>query len=271
MTNMIRLAGLASLALAFCGAARAEPLNCSFIAGVPFTISAPGNYCLDGNFTASGVAIDIVADDVVLDLNGHALDGVSGSGIGVRASDRKNITVRNGTVRNFYQGLSLGGSASEGLIVERMRAAGNGFVGIDVQGRGSVVRNNVLIGNANSPSPGPRWSISVVGAGSHVHDNEVVDTGLGVSGSEVDGIRIAFAPRTTVERNVVANASASSSFSRGIFYLNSAGSTAIANRVYGFVFGIALESGCLYKDNTVNGATTPFIGGTSAGNTNFSF
>jgi hypothetical protein len=36
--------------------------------------------------------------------------------------------------------------------------------------------------------------------------------------------------------------------------------------------GIAIYNGIgLYMDNTVAGATTPFIGGTPAGATNFSF
>src|SRR5690242_10321750 len=134
MTILKRLAGLAALALALCGTARSEPLNCNFIAAVPFTISAPGNYCLDGDFAYVGIAIDIIVDNVVLDLNGHTLDGVKGSGMGVRAQDRSNITVRNGTVRNFNEGVYLGGSAAEGLLVERMRFSENGSAGIDVQG-----------------------------------------------------------------------------------------------------------------------------------------
>src|SRR5712672_1013814 len=136
MQSLLRLAGLTLLFLV--AAARGEPLNCTFITGVPFTISTPGNYCLDGSFAYVGVAIDVVADDVVVDFNGRTLDGVKGAGVGVRATDRKNITVRNGTVRNFSEGLSLGGTDSEGLIVERMRAVGNSFAGISVQGRGSV-------------------------------------------------------------------------------------------------------------------------------------
>ena len=269
MQKLLRFSGLTLLLLA--AAARAEPLNCTFVTGVPFTISASGNYCLDADFTYVGIAIDITVDNVVLDLNGHTLDGVKGSGMGVRAQDRSNITVRNGTVRNFSEGVYLGGTASEGLLVERMRFAQNGSAGIDVQGRGTVVRNNVLIGNCNSPSPGPRWSMSIVGTGAHVVDNEVVDTGLGVSGSEVDGIRVAFAPRSTIERNVVTNAAASSSFARGILFLNSAGSSAVGNHVYGFVYGIALEPGSLYRDNTVQGASVPFLSGIAAGTTNFSF
>jgi len=269
MRSLLRFAGLILLLLA--AAVRAEPLNCTFITGVPFTITTPGNYCLDGSFSYVGVAIDVTVDDVVVDFNGRTLDGVKGAGVGVRAQDRKNITVRNGTVRNFSEGLSLGGTDSEGLIVERMHAVGNSFACISVQGRGSVVRNNVLIGNCNSPSPGPRWSISIIGSGSYVADNEVIDTALGITSGEVDGIRVAFAPRATIERNVISNASASSSFSRGILFLNSAGASAVANHVYGFVFGLQLEPGALYKDNTVQGASTPFSSGTAAGTTNFSY
>jgi hypothetical protein len=58
--------------------ARAEVVNCTNIATLPFTVTSPGIYCFNASLAypaASGIAINIASDDVVLDLNGHVLDG----------------------------------------------------------------------------------------------------------------------------------------------------------------------------------------------------
>jgi len=66
-------------------AARGETINCTAIASAPATISAPGIYCLTGDLNtnlASGSAINITANSVVLDLNGQTetIGSLAGSG-----------------------------------------------------------------------------------------------------------------------------------------------------------------------------------------------
>ena len=71
----------------------------------PVVIDQPGSYVLTSNITlstdANGIVID--ASNVTLDLNGHAIigPGGSGSGNGIYAYSRHNITIKNGTVRDF--------------------------------------------------------------------------------------------------------------------------------------------------------------------------
>ncbi|MBN1672887.1 MAG: right-handed parallel beta-helix repeat-containing protein [Kiritimatiellae bacterium] len=74
------------------------------ISGIPVTISTPGAYYLTTNLTgtAGQNGITISGSDITLDLNGFALIGGSGSLAGVQVSGaRNNITVRNGTVREW--------------------------------------------------------------------------------------------------------------------------------------------------------------------------
>ena len=90
--------------------ARAETVNCTPITTLPAVITVQGVYCFKGNLAtamASGNAIDIQTNNVVLDLNGFKLGGLSaGLGtntFGIYALDRQNITIRNGTIRGFRQ------------------------------------------------------------------------------------------------------------------------------------------------------------------------
>ena len=267
MLSMLRWAGLAVLALS--AAARAETINCTVMT-LPLTITAPGIYCLNAAANVAGNAIMISADDVVIDLNGQAITG-NGGGVGIQSTAENRITVRNGTVRRFGYGVALGNAGTgDSLVVEHMRVEDSDGTGIQVIGRAAVVRHNKLINNGGTPGPGARYGINVSGPGSHVHDNEVVDTGIGAPG-EVDGIRVAFAAGSVVQRNVVSNSAAAGPFSRGILFIRATQSAAVGNRVNGFANGIVFSGSGIYMDNTVGGASTPFFGGTAAGATNFSF
>jgi parallel beta-helix repeat protein len=133
----------------------------------PVTISAPGSYYLTGNVTAiSGIAI--TANDVTIDLNGFTLEG-TGGGSGIQGSSLRNITIRNGTVRDWgTSGIEL--TATANVMIERVvasnnaqhgilsgfqslvidcRALENGRAGIAVDAH-SVVRNSIAIGNGDS-------------------------------------------------------------------------------------------------------------------------
>ena len=67
--------------------ARAETVNCTPITALPAVITHPGVYCFTGDLITSmpsGSAIDIQANNVVLDLNGFKLGGL-GAGTGTTA------------------------------------------------------------------------------------------------------------------------------------------------------------------------------------------
>jgi hypothetical protein len=107
--------------------------------GFPYTITEPGSYKLSGNLTVSTAAngIDINSDDVTLDLNGFtiscAIQACQIPYVGVFSSGHLDITVKNGSVRGFGNGVLLLGS---GLISD-LKATGNFGTGIAVEGSGA--------------------------------------------------------------------------------------------------------------------------------------
>ena len=102
--------------------------------------------------SASAVGIIIAADDVSVDLNGFALNG---AGVGTRGIDvpaaRKNLTIRNGTVRGWTQG-GVRADFATNCILEKLRASGNtggSLVGALVAGNGSLITECVATSNTS--------------------------------------------------------------------------------------------------------------------------
>jgi len=86
----------------------------------------------------TGNAITINVNNVVIDLNSRKLGrGSAGAGTlatGIYAYQRKNITIKNGTVRGFYRGIRCMNESpfttSQGHVVEDVRADMNTYIGI---------------------------------------------------------------------------------------------------------------------------------------------
>jgi hypothetical protein len=102
----------------------------------PIILNSTASYVLTSNLMVPDPnvnAITISADNVTLDLNGHALIGPgSGTGTGIYAIDKKNITVRNGTIRGFgYEGIYIHGSTANNRVKD-ISAYDNGRNGIEV-------------------------------------------------------------------------------------------------------------------------------------------
>ena len=113
------------------------------LAGDAFTlhrIIQPGSYYLTANiFGVSGKSgIVVAAENVTIDLNGFSLIGTAGTLTGIFADfSRTNITVRNGTVRNWANnGIAL--NDDHQVRVERVTASNNG-------GGGIMVGDNALV------------------------------------------------------------------------------------------------------------------------------
>jgi parallel beta-helix repeat protein len=145
-----RLLSLAATALLLPAAASAETFTCTEIASLPATISTSGHYCLHRNFVqdfTSHIAIDIEADDVVLDCNDHTVrdTAAASNGSGVYAyADRRRVVIRHCNFDGFYYGInfvSLTSGARDNIVqdnsVVRARAAG-----IYVWGSGNLIENN---------------------------------------------------------------------------------------------------------------------------------
>ena len=226
--------------------------------GFPVSISESASYRLVGGLdvAATGVnAISVSVNDVSIDLNGFSITGPgSGSGQGISASGRTNITVIDGTVRDMGgNGISLGQNAR----VEGVKSLSNGGIGISTFGD-STIRNNISAGNgSNGFAIGSHSTIT----GNTSNNN----TGPGISGANgvISG--------NTVNNNSSAgildnngNSSPSSSvisgnsvFSNGSVGISAKrGSTVSGNSVSdNSGDGISTNPGCRVVGNTVHNNT----------------
>jgi hypothetical protein len=120
---------------------------------LPYTITVPGVYTLERNFTsAAPVLITITSPDVTLDLGSHILSSTNPSAIacinvyvkgGVNGSG--NITIRNGTIRNLATSITVSNNFP------------NDGIGILI-GTGGLLENLSIYSDRSSPIAG-----SVVG------------------------------------------------------------------------------------------------------------
>ncbi len=110
---MKRLMTLIALATALMATpAKAETIECTVIDSIPFIITVQGIYCLTGNLASSltsGEMITVATNNVTIDMNGFKLGGLAAGTAtlanGIFALDRRNITIRNGSIRGFLRGI----------------------------------------------------------------------------------------------------------------------------------------------------------------------
>ena len=147
-------AGVASLVLAV-GAESSAPevSSLTFRGGRTVRIDRPGSCRLrhDVRLKGPGAAIVIAADGVSLDLAGHSLTGPGGKlGTGIMIDGRRNVSVKNGTLRGFGFGVQVANSVNvkvEGLQITGDDAGGPppGEVGILIlNSRGVEATRNVI-------------------------------------------------------------------------------------------------------------------------------
>lgn len=114
------------------------------ISALPYTINVSGSYYLTGNLAGSAGGIDITVDDVTLDLMGFTIDGGGNvSDYGINFTQRSNITIKNGTVKDFglagiYQDSTLGHYAT----VVDLQVLANGTLGTSNAHSGIYLRSS---------------------------------------------------------------------------------------------------------------------------------
>jgi len=179
--------------------------------GFPITISGgalsePMSFRLTGPLVISTTdnAIEILSPHVTLDLNGFMITCMNPPCMGSAIlSSQDNITVMNGTVRGFDDGVSISGV---GALVENVRALGNASVGVRV-GNDCTVRNNIASDNGTE---GIRVLLGCTVSGNTANNNQTsgICTGLGsnVFGNTVRGNKdygLNLTPDTGYSQNVI--------------------------------------------------------------------
>jgi hypothetical protein len=234
------------------GFAYGETLNCTAITVLPSVITTPGVYCLTGDLFTSmtiGYAIDIQANTVTIDLNGHRLGGGS-AGVntlawGIHSLDRNNVTIKNGTIKGFGHGIvlrdnTLDFTGSGGHLIEELRLDHNMIAGIHVQGKGNIVRNNQIASTGLSPLATDAYGIVTYGPGAQILNNSVFDTQI--IGNSAYGIRVGQGSGVVVQNNRVMNISVSSVVTFGITAASGVTQLAVRdNTIANMWMGVILE------------------------------
>lgn len=148
------------------------------INGLPYTITQPGFYYLGGNLTYTGgaTAITVNANDVTIDLMGFGLLSTGGlNSLGISIPGRKNVEVRNGTVRGFNADGIYDSSGGYSYRFINLRLELNGLRGIALlDGRFHIIQNCSITENGNS-------GIGLTGNGHMVTGNVVSKNFRGIA------------------------------------------------------------------------------------------
>jgi hypothetical protein len=296
----VLLLALAWLGLAWWAPARADTENCTAITSVPILITTPGHYCLRQDFTAafSGTTvIDIIADNTVIDCNGHVLratDNANFSTAILGDGNRRNVTVRNCVVDNFYTGIFVMGvndPLSLGIRVQDNTVLHSRATAIGVIGSANRIERNKISQTTANEAGGATgimvYSAEGVGTGNVIRDNQVTDwkpTPPG-AGQAIYGIRIFNLTNTEIVGNTVSGVYANTNAGvSGIYGDNASYGTATDNVVLsgpllpapldganysGIVFTGAQAATNLCRGNTVGHFAINYSGCTQVGNTGF--
>jgi len=70
--------------------------------------SVTSNYNLPADMTCAGTALNLGADNIIIDCKGHTITGTAG-GIGIHIYRNNGVTAKNCVIRNFEVGINIGG------------------------------------------------------------------------------------------------------------------------------------------------------------------
>lgn len=160
----------------------------------------------------------------MLDLSGYSLicRGCTSSttAIGIHASNRRDITIKNGHVIGFYYGAKITNSegyvplrhdhttAPTNIVVQNLRLRGNFFRGVRVEARGARIEDNLIVDTGGSTVHANAYAFAIesFGGGATIEGNTIYNT-YGVGTGEGVGISVSdFGVGTIVRDNRIANA-----------------------------------------------------------------
>ncbi|WP_458204709.1 right-handed parallel beta-helix repeat-containing protein [Haladaptatus sp. NG-SE-30] len=172
-------------------------------------IESPGTYVLteDIENSSTNACIDIRSSDVVLDGQGHTVDGEFDliDGIVTRDSARTNVTVENVVVTDWQNGITL---TSDESRLENVTVTNNA-VGVVFRGTDdAVLADSTVSNNRRYSADGSGFGIRIVGDYSFTkgddHSSNVTITGTVVSENYV-GITASGSSHTIENSSITAN------------------------------------------------------------------
>jgi hypothetical protein len=119
-------------------------------------ISQSGSFMLVKNLTATGDCIVLTADFITIDLSGFTITG-NGKGVGISTVEdsRRGISVSNGNITGFYDGVEMRNARD--VTLDRVRVTDNAHHGIRIGLSGTpgmtsnvIIKNCVVIKNGSN-------------------------------------------------------------------------------------------------------------------------
>jgi hypothetical protein len=216
-----------------------------------------------------GAAITVGASGVTLDLDGRTLRGSAGAAteaFGILARNRRNVTVSNGTVEGFLAGVFLAGPSSravkQGLAVRGLRASGNTYSGVWLEGRGNEVSGCAVADTGGSTALGPdagAVGIASVGPVPRLVGNQVLNTSATGAG-DAFAIAARDALLGVIADNRLQNLSPAAT--TGILVTAATGVEVRTNSFDSFDYGVVFAPGATgtCAGNTTIAVSTPALG-----------
>jgi hypothetical protein len=244
--------GLAMLAASPVRAAGGTDACSGFVDVLPAVIDTAGTWCLRTDLStdlATGAAITLAANNVVLDCNGRLIDGTGSTASGVVATGRSD-TVRGCSVSGFTDGIRMAGDAA---LVDAVRVEGASARGVVVAGEGAAVRDSRVLATTGSTGIVVEATASVASL-----TGSIVD---GVSGADATGIAVLGGSGHAIAANRIRGLAPSTGEAVGL-RLEQATATVTGNAIDAASgIGIACDQApSLVRGNSILGAATALAG-----------
>jgi hypothetical protein len=199
-----------SLAVPSIAAAQTSP-DCTTIISLPYTISAPGHYCLKDNLSTNliGGAINITSSNVTLDCRGRSMTHTdpANDATGIGAGSVHPITdvvVRSCKIINFATGINFI-PRSERIEIINNEVVAPSHDGIVLWGNNSRITGNSVVGAFDRMGIGYVRTISLAPFEPGIRSTGNVISNNMITGARANnavwGIRVDMAQDVTVNNN----------------------------------------------------------------------
>jgi parallel beta-helix repeat protein len=224
---------------------------------------------LENDLTCAGDGLTVSGSGIRINLNGHTIAG-SGTGVGIRVTASRDVSIQGGTIRGFLQGMFVAGSS--GVVINDNEFTENGTAVLLQASSGNTIKANRVWQNSLRAFMLRPNTAGVVSTDNDVVDNLLIDNPTGIflisqpgntfkgntiSGSTVAAIDMSWPPGASgnlIKGNLLTMSAVGIRFAAGWTSNTILGNTLLTNTcaVQGPIVGNTLQG------NTLTGNTIDF-------------
>lgn len=132
---------------------------------------------LENDLVCVGDGLTIAGSDVRINLNGHTIRG-NGTGVGLRVTTSQNISIQDGIIRGFLQGMFV--SASTGIVIKHNELTENATAILLQASSGNTIKGNTATRNSVRAFMFRPNLVGGLSTDNDVVDNEIADNPTGI-------------------------------------------------------------------------------------------